>query len=254
MCFIAPTLACCARRCQPATAPTAPRVSPCRFLVVKVAVNRLVVIPVGTLQRSEDHAVLVKTGSELASRSNRCPNPEPSMPFRLQQRTWSSRSAPRRTIASAVTCSSAVDHRCAFFDRRSDPLTGTEPCGAVDQPCGLASEVFIDRMHLADPLVAGLGILRLAIPNAPLQQFYIGNDRRLRRDPVSRVGRQICRRQLRVIGIGHQFRFQPTAAPIPSAKPQPVTYPTTRIACVMIRQCLDSPCVAMICAKDRSRL
>src|SRR4051794_38199531 len=82
--------------------------------------------------------------------------------------------------------------RCAFSDRRSDAQTGPVPFGVVDQPCGLASEVFIDRvqcvpqlarrhapamavfaledMHdLADPLDAALGILRLAIPNTPVQ-------------------------------------------------------------------------------------
>jgi hypothetical protein len=37
--------------------------------------------------------------------------------------------------------------RCAFGDRRSNPQTGTESFGIVDQPRGLASEVFIDRMQ-----------------------------------------------------------------------------------------------------------
>src|SRR5208283_5074250 len=34
--------------------------------------------------------------------------------------------------------------RCALGNRRSDPLAGPESFGIVDQPCGLASEVFID--------------------------------------------------------------------------------------------------------------
>src|SRR6201996_2902127 len=79
--------------------------------------------------------------------------------------------------------------RCAFGNRRSNPLTGTVSFGIVDQPRGLASEIFIDRMQrvpqlarrcalrapaalaledmydLADPLDAALSILRLAIPN-----------------------------------------------------------------------------------------
>src|ERR1700753_3789353 len=77
---------------------------------------------------------------------------------------------------------------CAFGNRRSDPLTGTVSFSIVDQPRGLASEIFIDRMQrvpqlarryvlrapaalaledmhdLADPLDAALSILRLAIP------------------------------------------------------------------------------------------
>src|ERR1700733_5108216 len=36
---------------------------------------------------------------------------------------------------------------CALGDRRSDAQTGTVSFGIVDQPCGLASEVFIDRMQ-----------------------------------------------------------------------------------------------------------
>src|SRR4051812_39441213 len=85
--------------------------------------------------------------------------------------------------------------RCAFDNRRPDPLSGPESFGIVDQPCGLTSEVFIDRMQrvpqlarrhplrvlaalafedmhdLADPLDAALGVLRLAVPNAPMQTF-----------------------------------------------------------------------------------
>ena len=37
--------------------------------------------------------------------------------------------------------------RCAFGDRRSDPLTGTVSFGIVDQPRGLASEIFVDGMQ-----------------------------------------------------------------------------------------------------------
>jgi hypothetical protein len=75
--------------------------------------------------------------------------------------------------------------RRTFGDRRSDPFTGTVPFGTVGQPCGLASEVFINRMQrvpklarrcalraltvlaledmhdLADPLDAALGVLLL---------------------------------------------------------------------------------------------
>ena len=93
----------------------------------------------------------------------------------------------------------------------------------VDQPCGLASEVFIDRMQrvpqlarrhalrtlavlpfedmhdLVDPLDAALGVLRLAVPNAPVQTFDFGDDHGLRRLPVRVIGRQICCRQLRVL-------------------------------------------------------
>jgi hypothetical protein len=113
--------------------------------------------------------------------------------------------------------------RRAFGDRRSDPLTGTVSFGIVDQPCGLALEIFIERMQcvpqlarchafrtlavlpsedmhdLADPANAALGILRLAVPNALVQTFDFGDDHRLRHHPVSVVGRQIGRRQLRVL-------------------------------------------------------
>jgi hypothetical protein len=90
---------------------------------------------------------------------------------------------------------------CAFSDRRPDPITGPVSFGVVDQPRGLAAEVFIDRMQrvpqlarrhavralavlafddmhdLADPLDAALGVLRLAVPNAPVQTFDFGDDR-----------------------------------------------------------------------------
>src|SRR3954452_6761482 len=36
--------------------------------------------------------------------------------------------------------------RCALGDRRADPQTSTVSFGIVDQPPGLAPEVFIDRM------------------------------------------------------------------------------------------------------------
>jgi hypothetical protein len=112
---------------------------------------------------------------------------------------------------------------CAFSDRRPDPITGPVSFGVVDQPRGLAAEVFIDRMQrvpqlarrhalralavlafedmhdLADPLDAALGVLRLAVPNAPVQTFDFGDDRSFRRHPVRVVDRQICRRQLRVL-------------------------------------------------------
>jgi len=113
--------------------------------------------------------------------------------------------------------------RCALGDRRSDPQTGTVSFGIGDQPRGLTFEVFIDRMQcvpqlarrhapralallsfedmhdLADPLDAALGILRLAVPNAPVQTVDFGDDHGLRRHPVKVVGRSIRRRQLRVL-------------------------------------------------------
>src|SRR5277367_3476742 len=78
--------------------------------------------------------------------------------------------------------------RRALGDRSPDAQTGTVPFGIVDQPRGLATEIFIDGMQrvpqlarrhalralavlaledmhdLADPLDAALGILRLAVP------------------------------------------------------------------------------------------
>jgi hypothetical protein len=105
--------------------------------------------------------------------------------------------------------------RCALDDRSSDAQTCTESFGIVDQPRGLASEIFIDCMQcvpqlarchalrapavlpfedmhdLADPVDAALGILRFAVPNAPVQAFDFADDRRLRRHPVRAVGRQI---------------------------------------------------------------
>jgi hypothetical protein len=100
-------------------------------------------------------------------------------------------------------------------DGRSDPQPGTVPLGIVDQPRGLASEIFIDRMQCvqqlarrhtlralgvlafehthdpADALDAALGILRLPVPNASAQTLNPGDDHRLRRRPSRVVGRQI---------------------------------------------------------------
>ena len=48
---------------------------------------------------------------------------------------------------------------------------------------------------------------------------------------------------LRLAGMGtdHQSRSQPNAASIPSAAPQPATYPTGHIALIMIPQSMDGP-------------
>jgi hypothetical protein len=92
----------------------------------------------------------------------------------------------------------------------SDTQTGTIPFGVVDQPRGLAPEVFIDRvqrvpqlarrhplralavlafedMHdLADPLEAALGILRLMAQSLGLSQGAVhGYVARARRAGVS---------------------------------------------------------------------
>jgi hypothetical protein len=113
--------------------------------------------------------------------------------------------------------------RCALGDRRSNAQAGSISFGIVDQLCGLAAEVFGDRMQrmpqlarrhapralavlafenmhdLADPLDAALGILRLAILNPPMQTFDLGGDRRLRLHPVRIVRRQVRSRQLSVL-------------------------------------------------------
>src|SRR4051812_39076802 len=107
-----------------------------------------------------------------------------------------------------------------IYNRRPDPQTGLESFGIVDQSRGLTSEVFIDRMQrmpqlarrhplrvlaalvfedmhdLADALDAALGVLRLAVPNAPMQTFDLGDNHSLRDHPVRGVGRQIRCRQL----------------------------------------------------------
>jgi hypothetical protein len=112
---------------------------------------------------------------------------------------------------------------CAFGDRSADTQTGTVPFGVVDQPRGLASEILVDGMKrvpqlarrhalrapvvltfedmhdLADPLDAALGVLRLAVPNAPVQTLDLGDDHSLRRHPVGLVGRQVRSRQLGVL-------------------------------------------------------
>jgi hypothetical protein len=55
-------------------------------------------------------------------------------------------------------------------------------------------------MDLADPLDAALGVLRLAVPNAPrAQTFDFGDDHGLRCHPVRVIGRQIRCRQLRML-------------------------------------------------------
>jgi hypothetical protein len=88
---------------------------------------------------------------------------------------------------------------------------------------GLAAEVFIDRMQrvpqlarrhalrapavlafegrhdLADPLDAAQGVLRLAVPNAPVQTLDLGDDHSLRRHPGRIISRQIRSCQLRVL-------------------------------------------------------
>ena len=46
----------------------------------------------------------------------------------------------------------------------------------------------VDVHDLADPIDAALGILGLAVPNAPVQTFDLGDDRRLRLHPVRAVG------------------------------------------------------------------
>ena len=63
----------------------------------------------------------------------------------------------------------------------------------------LAVLAFEDIHDLADPLDAALGILRLAIPNPPMQTFDLGDDRRLRVLPVRVVHRQVRSSQLRVL-------------------------------------------------------
>jgi hypothetical protein len=120
--------------------------------------------------------------------------------------------------------------RCAFGDRRSDPQTGTVSLGIVAQPRGLASEVFIHRMQRVPqlarrralraravlPLKTSMTLrirlmLRWAFFTLPFQMRQCRRSTaativapRLRRDmlrhqPVSVVGRQICRRQRRVL-------------------------------------------------------
>jgi hypothetical protein len=78
---------------------------------------------------------------------------------------------------------------------------GTAPvrvCPVTANP-GLAMLALEDRHDLADPVDAALGILRLAVPNAPVQTFDFGDDPSSRRHPVRVVGRQTCRCQLRVL-------------------------------------------------------
>jgi hypothetical protein len=104
--------------------------------------------------------------------------------------------------------------RRAFGDRRSDPFTGTVLFGIADKPCGLATEILFDRMQRVHSLRDGTPfapcpcsplntcmtlrmILRLAVPNAPVQTFEFGDDHSLRRHPISVVSRQISRRHAR---------------------------------------------------------
>jgi hypothetical protein len=55
-------------------------------------------------------------------------------------------------------------------------------------------------MHdLADPVDAALGILRLAVPNAPSQTFDFGDDHSLLHHPIWVVDRPTCGRRLRVL-------------------------------------------------------
>ena len=126
--------------------------------------------------------------------------------------------------------------RGALGDRRSDPQTATVPLGIVDQPRGLASEIFIDCMQrvpqlarrhalhalavfpfedmhdLADPLDAALGIRRLAIPNPPMQTFDLGDDRRLRLHPVRLVDRQVRSSQLSCVANASRYETRPKSA------------------------------------------
>ena len=59
----------------------------------------------------------------------------------------------------------------------------------MPRPSRLALLSFEDRHDLADPLDATLGILRLAVPNAPVQTLDFGDDHSFRRYPVGVVGR-----------------------------------------------------------------
>jgi hypothetical protein len=58
---------------------------------------------------------------------------------------------------------------------------------------------FEDMHDLADSLDAALGVLCLAVPNAPVQTRDFGDDHSLRRHPIRLVGRQIRCRLLRVL-------------------------------------------------------
>src|SRR3712207_6905076 len=61
---------------------------------------RSTLFPYTTLFRSwraiGGQAAMAKVGPELASAWNSCPNPEPNLPLRTAQRTWSRPLAPRR--------------------------------------------------------------------------------------------------------------------------------------------------------------
>jgi hypothetical protein len=58
-------------------------------------------------------------------------------------------SAPSRPSHLLGLVHAPVDQEvcCAFGDRRSDPFTGMVALGIVDQPRGLAFEIFIHRMQ-----------------------------------------------------------------------------------------------------------
>src|SRR5450755_135313 len=101
-----------------------------------------------------------------------------------------------------------------FCNRSSDTQAGTVSLGVVDEPTTLASEIAVDvkqcvpqparrraprvlagfilvNTHdLADPIDAAPSILRLAVPNAPAQTFYLVGDYRLCLHPAGIVGRQ----------------------------------------------------------------
>jgi hypothetical protein len=113
--------------------------------------------------------------------------------------------------------------RRPFRHGRANSLACTVSFGVVDEPGALAVEVAVDlvqcvpqlsgchtpdpmttltpeHMHdFADPVERELGILRLAVPDSPVQPVDFRDNRCLRRQAPRLVGGQSARRQLRML-------------------------------------------------------
>src|SRR3954452_20201571 len=172
----------------------------------------------------------------------------------MAQRTWSSRSAPRR------------DQRicCDLFMRRlirklavpsvnavPTPQPGPVPFTVVDQPIALPDEVAVQRLqrspqlargrdgsaaarlatevmhHCADAIDADLRILDLAIPGPPAQALNLLDDHRLRGRALRTIGQQASgnlRQVLQPHGDVEPVEYRkPRDASVEKNAPQPET-------------------------------